>query len=56
MVSLDKLQELNKWLAKGNQFYIDDADLIKYQVLTIKLKRKDIVPLLKPYLANRITH
>lgn len=31
MVSLDKLQELNKWWTKVNQFYSDDADLVKYQ-------------------------
>jgi predicted AAA+ superfamily ATPase len=48
MVSLDKLQELNKWWTKGNQFYLDDADLIKYQGIVIKLARKEIVPLLKP--------
>ncbi len=48
MVSLDKLQELNKWWTKGAQFYIDDADLIKYQRMQIKLRRKEIVPLFKP--------
>ena len=48
MVSLDKLQELNKWWAKGSHFYIDDADFMKYQGLIVKLKRKDITPLLKP--------
>ncbi len=48
MVGLDKLQELNKWWAKGSQFYIDDADLVKYQGAGIKLLRKDIVSLLEP--------
>ena len=46
MVNLDRLQELNKWWTKGEQFYIDDADIIKYQRMGIKLLRKDIVPLL----------
>jgi hypothetical protein len=48
MVNLDKLQELNKWWAKGSQFYIDDVDLIKYQQAGVKLSRKELLPLLRP--------
>ncbi len=48
MVNLEKLQELNKWWTKGDQFYIDDTDLIKYKSNFISIIRKGLLQFLAP--------
>lgn len=47
MVSLDKIQELNKWWTKGAQFWLDDGDLMRYDQLPLKLVREDLADRLR---------
>ncbi len=47
MVSIDKLQELNKWWTKGAQFPFDDSDLMKYNQMPVKIAHADLVSRLR---------